>query len=101
MVFKKDIRTMVEPKTPKGFKYEKCFNVTDERAPFTTPSVLVLQYLKNNPQPLQNENEEVLDIQPYDDISDYGSDIQSLGGVEKILKQNQKPNEVTRSRETK
>lgn len=98
MSFKREIRTFADPKPDKGFEYKPEFDVTDQRSPFTTPSLLVFQYLQNNPQPLQDENEEVLDIQPYDDISDYGADIQALGGREKILKFNQKPTDAKKSK---
>lgn len=100
MIFKREIRTFADPKPDKGFEFKPEYDVTDQRSPFTTPSLLVFQYLQNNPQPPQDEDEEVLDIQPYDDISDYGADIQALGGREKILKQNQKTKGVTSSQGT-
>lgn len=100
-MFKREIRTFAEPKVDKGFQYRPEFDVTDQRSPFTTPSLLVFQYLQSNPQPPQDDNEEVLDIQPYDDISDYGEDIQALGGRDKILKQYEKPKDVHKSKLTK
>ncbi len=84
MVFKRVVRTLWDPKSPEVVKYSPDWSLTDRRSPFVTPSLLVAQYLAKNPV-ANNPDEEVIDITPYDDITEFGADIQALGGIDNIM----------------
>lgn len=83
-MFKRVVRTFGNPQPDEGITFQPDWSMTDQRAPYVTPSLLVSQYLKANPVKI-TDDEEVIDIVAYDDISEFGSDIQTLGGIDKIL----------------